>query len=54
MHDTVSVIYAESTELAWVQLKSHTFRLPAHFVSQNPKEIGADEVGYTGREERHP
>lgn len=39
---------------AWAQLKSLTFHLPAYFVSQDPKEVGADEVGDTGREECHP
>lgn len=50
----MSVIHAESSGLGWVELKSLLFHLPAHFVSQNPKEVGADEVGYAGREERHP
>lgn len=53
-HNATSVIHAESAGLRWVELKTLTFHLPAHFVSQNPEEIGADEVGYTGREECHP
>lgn len=53
-YNTTSIIHAESASLGWVELKSFTFHLPAHFVSQNPEEIGANEVGYTGREEGHP
>jgi len=29
-------------------------RLPAYFVSQEPEEIGSNEVRYTGRKECHP
>lgn len=36
------------------QAEISTFHLPAHFVSQDPKEVGADEVGYAGRKEGHP
>lgn len=28
--------------------------LPAYFVSQEPEEIGSNEVRYTGRKECHP
>lgn len=28
--------------------------LPAYFISQEPKEIGANEVRYAGRKECHP
>lgn len=40
--------------LGWAEPKSSISHSPAHPVSQNPKEVGANEVGDAGRQERHP
>lgn len=44
-------------DLSWYKhhgLQPIGFHLPPHFVSQHPKEVGADEVGYAGGQECHP